>query len=341
MSVPNVVFMDTSIFDGQNYNYESSVFVSFARVVKGKGLTFLLPHPIELEVRRHIKERAQEAVNALEKAKRRAPFLTKWEHWPVKKDGFFPLSWELDGIAQQEWQRFLQLFNVVRLSYEYVRLKEVMQWYDSGRAPFGKGKKRKEFPDAFAVAAVSEYAVQNDVAVAVVSQDSDMGSACDHFPSLLHFPSLPAYTEAILSKDTRLEETRLLLTKNEDAIVEHFCEAFCELGFYLEVPGESELEEVDVTELDLPELRIVALGKAECTVAFDAHVSFKARFSCYDPETYESRGSCTAEDSTSITGVAKVRFTDAWDEIDEVFSVKLDKEDIGVELYEDPYHVYY
>jgi hypothetical protein len=307
MSVPNVVFMDTSIFDGQNYNYESSVFVSFARVVKGKELTLLLPHPIELEVRRHIKERAQEAANALEKAKRRAPFLTKWKHWPVKKDGFFALSWKLDVIAQQEWQRFLQLFNVVRLSYEYVRLKEVMQWYDSGRAPFGKGKKRKEFPDAFAVAAVSEYAVQNDVAVAVISQDSDMGSACEHFPSLLHFSSLPAY-------------------------------AFRELGFYLEVPGEYELEEVDVIALDLSDLRIVALGKAECTVAFDAYVSFKAQFFSDGPETY---GGCTAEDSTSVSGVAKVRFTKAWDEIDEVFLVKLDKEEIGVNLYEDPYDVYY
>ena len=337
MSVPNVIFIDTNIFDRQNYNYESSVFVSFAQKVKDKGITLLLPHPMELEVQRHIKERVQEAINALKKAKHCAPFLTKWKHWPVKKESFFSLSRELDGIAWQEWERFLQLFNVVRLSCEHVQLKEVMQWYDSGRAPFGKGKKRKEFPDAFAIAAVSEYAVQNNLAVAVISHDSDMGSACDHFPSLLHFPSLPAYTEAILSKDKRLEEARLLLTKNEDTIVEHFCEAFYELGFYLEIPGEYELEEVNITGLDLPELRIVALGKAECTVAFEADISFKARFSFYDTETYETSGSYTAEDSTPITGTAKVRFTDTWDKIDEIFSVKLDKEDVGVELYEDPY----
>ena len=337
MSIPNVIFIDTNIFDGQNYNYESFVFLSFAQVVKGKDLSLLLPHPIELEVQRHIKERAQKAANALKNVERYAPFLTKWKHWPVKKDLFSSYR-ELDGIAQQEWQRFLKLFNVVRLSYEHVRLKEVMQWYDSGRAPFGKGSKRKEFPDAFAVAAVSEYAVQNDVAVAVISGDSGIGSACEHFPSLLHFPSLPAYTEGILSKDTRLEEARLLLTKNEDTIVEHLCEAFRELGFYLEVPGEYELEEVDVIALDLSDLRIVALGKAECTVAFDAYVSFKAQFFSDDPETY---GGYTAEDSTSVSGVAKVRFTKGWDEIDEVFLVKLDKEEIGIDLYEDPYDRYY
>ena len=157
MSVPSAIFIDTSILDEQNYNFQSSAIGAFVTVVKGKSYVLLLPDPTQREINRHIQERADAVLKALEEAKRRAPFLAKWKDWPVKKN-IFMLNLELKGLAEKEWSEFKSNFKVASLGYDGVILKEIMDWYDRGRAPFGSGKKRKEFPDAFALAALISYA---------------------------------------------------------------------------------------------------------------------------------------------------------------------------------------
>jgi hypothetical protein len=83
MSVPNVIFVDTCVFDEQNYNFDSLALSSFIAAVKGHSFVLLLPDPIQREVNRHIKTRSLDALKALENAKRKAPFLSKWKSWPL------------------------------------------------------------------------------------------------------------------------------------------------------------------------------------------------------------------------------------------------------------------
>jgi hypothetical protein len=63
MPCPKNVFIDTCIFDGQAYNFASSVFASFSEAAKGKQLTLLLPDPTEREIRKHIHSNALGALN--------------------------------------------------------------------------------------------------------------------------------------------------------------------------------------------------------------------------------------------------------------------------------------
>jgi hypothetical protein len=65
--------------------------------------------------------------------------------------------------------------------------------------------KRKELPDAFAVAILAEDAKKNDCPVAVVSADKDRKLACDGFSNLFYFESLLALTERLLTDDDRVE----------------------------------------------------------------------------------------------------------------------------------------
>jgi hypothetical protein len=77
VSLPKAVFLDTSVFAGQQYNYASAILVSFIPVAQNAELLLLLPDPTEREVARQIKERASAALKALEDARRKAPFLSK------------------------------------------------------------------------------------------------------------------------------------------------------------------------------------------------------------------------------------------------------------------------
>src|SRR5688500_18069817 len=73
MSMPTFAFLDTSIFDGQKYNFASTAFSTFAPACKKRAVKLLLPDPTEREIQRHLREKSQEAVEALEAAIKLAP----------------------------------------------------------------------------------------------------------------------------------------------------------------------------------------------------------------------------------------------------------------------------
>lgn len=184
MSVPTAVFLDTSVFDGQSYNFSSTALSTFVPACKHRNLKLLLPDPTEREIRRHMEELCAEALTFVEKARRTAPFLMKWKAFPLLE----ARRSEASVVTAREWRAFLSDFDVVRLKYDGVTIAQVMDWYDAGEPPFGTGTKRKEFPDAFAIAILSAYAEQHSCYVAVVSQDRDFKKACDRFRWAHVFP---------------------------------------------------------------------------------------------------------------------------------------------------------
>lgn len=108
MSVPTTIFIDTSILDEQNYNFSSAAISAFLETVKNKKITLLIPDPTLREIQRHIKERSEDIIKVLKDAERKAPFLKKWDSWPVKQD----LLYRIQRMAEEEWQGFQKHFNV-------------------------------------------------------------------------------------------------------------------------------------------------------------------------------------------------------------------------------------
>jgi hypothetical protein len=76
MSIPTAVFLDTSVFDGQSFNFSSTAFSTFVPACIVRDVKLLLPDPTEREVTRHMTERSAEAMRLIDKARRTAPFLS-------------------------------------------------------------------------------------------------------------------------------------------------------------------------------------------------------------------------------------------------------------------------
>ena len=119
MSVPNAVFIDTCVFEELAYNFDSEVLRAFLEVAKPRKVRLIVPDPTQREVWRHIKEKTDEVVKALEDARRKAPFLSKWKHWPTRGQ-IDRLRWQLQEIADKEWQSFLRQLKVEKLDYSDV-----------------------------------------------------------------------------------------------------------------------------------------------------------------------------------------------------------------------------
>jgi hypothetical protein len=327
MSLPKAVFLDTSILDGQQFNFASTSLATFVPACVGRGLKLLLPDPTELEIKRHIKKRSLEALAALEEARRKAPFLAKWKGLPNLRTGD---QWIVTSVANKEWSDFLRQFSVVKLGYDLVHLPTVMRWYDRTEAPFRAGKKQKEFPDALAVAMLAAYAEREKICVAVVSTDPDFKHACERFGELLYFSSLPSLTEVLLSDDARVEKYRIALEAGRKTLEEAIKDQASAL-MVQHVEQEFDIRNVAARGVEIAEVSIVGLGDNECTVAFTASIQLEVELA------WEERSDDDAEyvvrdvdDSVDVSGMAKVRYNVGTDSVDSVTYIHFDDEDVEI-----------
>jgi hypothetical protein len=332
MSKPKAAFLDTSVFTGQQYNYTSAVITSFVPVAKESGIKILLPDPTAREVARQIRERSKDALKALDDARRKAPFLSKWKHFPPKQTKIN--EWEVRRVAEREWKNFLGQFQIENLGYEGVSIPKVMSWYDTIRAPFGEGKKRKEFPDAFAIEIVSLYAEKNQVCVAVVSEDQDIRKACEHYPSLLYFPSLARLTELLLLSETELSDLRSIVDEDISLLEDSIYDLANDLGSYI-YDDRYEIDEESIVSPQITEIRIVGLGHNECTVVFDAEFDSEHKLKweeVVDPsEGYiESHDEWVSQTNT-VNGTAKLTIDSTNKKILSISMIELEQSEIEVQ----------
>lgn len=332
MSLPTAVFLDTSVLAGQQYNFSSTALTTFIPLAKKHSLKLLLPEPTESEVVRQIRERSQEALKALEDARRRAPFLAKWKHFPPKQNTHMT-DWEVMRIAKAEWSDFLENFDLLKLDYSAVNLKTVMHWYDRITPPFREGKKRKEFPDAFAIAIIEAHARKAGDTIAVVSEDTDMKLACDRFSSLLYFKSLPALTELLLSDSEKLDKIRASLLEDISALEEAAHEAVEGLEYY-HTDRDYKIKRTKLHGVSIHDVRVVAIGAGECTLTFDCeleaeHLLEWNEWDHYRDDYHEEEG--WVIERSPFSGTAKVALDPKTGSISEVTYFDLETGDIEVQ----------
>lgn len=329
---PTTIFLDTSIFTGQQFNFSSVALTSFVEECKKSNLQLVLPDPTEREIKRQIQVRSQEALDALESARRKAPFLAKWKSFPAAQHERIT-NWEVTQIAAQEWNSFLKQFDVVKLKYGDLKVEEIMNWYDLILPPFDKGKKRKEFPDAFAISLLDAYANKNEKYIAVVSSDHDFKAACVRFPKLLYFDTLPRLTEFLISEENNLDRFRSSIQDDIDLLSEAVDRLAADLSYY-HFNSELEFYDLELQSCVIEKFNIVAIGSHECTVTFEALLNAEVEFEWQgwwdrDDEGPERMKGWVSDEST-ISGSAKLIFDSQSGDLTSVGFVDLDDSEIEV-----------
>jgi hypothetical protein len=351
VSYPKAVFIDTCIFDEAAYNFSSPTFRMFCDAVKGKGLQLLLPDPTVREINRHIDEQVTSAIKSLEDAQRKAPFLKKVKDWPLNKDKVkYSLNWSIRSAANRELKNFYTLFDLKKLGYQKTNITEIMDWYDKKRPPFGEGQKRKEFPDALAIALVRDYANDENVVVAVISKDSDIKKACELYHNLFCYKSLSSYAEVLQTSNAMFTQIQELLDKDTSVMVLAINEHFPSLSFYIEANIEGDSQDIEVDDVEFVYLDVVGIGEGEVSIGFRAKVSFSAYVSYDNLETasYDSEDKKlipweqvegTVHDSGDVSGIMKCKLTADKSNIESIHMLEFDQE--SVDITREPDDFYY
>jgi hypothetical protein len=189
-----------------------------------------------------------------------------------------------DGRAE-EVNEYLALLQARELPLTSVATEAVVQAYLTKAPPFGSGGKRHEFKDAIVLHALEVWG-DDDERVYVISNDTDMASFCAASPTLVHLPSIGAFTDLVLRHDAALARNALdALQRQTATIITQSAALFEDMTFFVADYHDEEvtITEVTVGEPDEPEL--LEINDEEARFQVFTTVAFVASVAADDPNT--------------------------------------------------------
>ena len=163
---------------------------------------------------------------------------------------------------------------------------DVLDKYFAGEPPFGNDEtKKSEFPDAFAIQSLSEWAQDRDIEMFVVSSDKLFIEACEKAPGLIPKKTLAEVLDHVASDDKQLADfLRAQTMQRVDEIAQQVTEEFEGLYFWVEdEDGEATVKVTEIAADGEPE--IIEIGSTEAALQVDFQVSYKADLSYDDSAT--------------------------------------------------------
>jgi predicted nucleic acid-binding protein len=170
------IFLDTSVYVQESYRFSGTSLGKLAGMSSDDELRLVVPEIIQQEVAYKLRETAEEHA---------AKILTALDSNIIgligdKDKKLVGLDFQIDQEKLVEsiaatWERFRVRCNAESIPHANIDLSGVVASYFDARPPFGKGRKRNEFPDAFAVASMVRFAEDNPGRpIYVVSRDNGM-----------------------------------------------------------------------------------------------------------------------------------------------------------------------
>jgi hypothetical protein len=295
MLIATYVFLDTDVFLHENFDYDSPRLASLTSLAASDRIQVFLTDLTVREVRANLLKAIDDAVASMA---RPHPILRHSTQRAVKQL-FIPLeraALEAELLAQ--FDQFLRAAKVKILPVEPRVLPAVLDRYFDKRPPFGTGKNKAEFPDALALETLAAWCAKKTRVLAVVTHDNGIKAACDNASTMLHFPTLSEYLDAVSSEDINLRSfiVQQLKRRRQD-IEEGLKEAFPRLAFLL-ADADGEVGEVTATSVDFDDdqedATFIALQRHRAVVEFHASITYEAELTFAEPgSAYFERGRVT------------------------------------------------
>jgi hypothetical protein len=278
------IFIDTEIFKRANFNYNSESFQKLISLVQGKKAYIFLTDVTVNEVKSNIKQDVRAARGAIRSLRKNPgiPILLNLLEGPIKEVVFGKLNVEdVTNLLVKQFEEFQEAVSAKIISVEGISVSEILDQYFSQKAPFGEGKKKDEFPDAFALAALRRWCDENKEKIYIISGDGDMASACEVGGPLISLSSLEAFLDLVASQEALYTYATNLLETKLDFIIKEIKEGFPEIGIWVDEP-EGEVLEVQVQRIEILNKYLVSLEENNALFQIRADVEYMAKITYAD-----------------------------------------------------------
>ena len=269
-------FLDTQVFIAANFQYLSGNLLKIAQLSKEGRVVLHLTEITVQEIETNIIKAVKEAKSAINAFRKKGKIL-----WNSQNPFFGCIFSRFDIDAVQadligQFHQFLETTGTDIIDISYVDIHSIFSKYFGNIPPFGSGKKKSEFPDAFALAALEHWCEENQLSLYIVSNDNDLKSACKSIASLLHINKIEELIEIIIFEDENVPEIVFELLENvQNEIDQKIIELFSNLGFWLD-DQDGDVENVKVKSINYLETYLANIDGDTATFNFSYSLTFSA-----------------------------------------------------------------
>jgi PIN domain len=165
------IFVDTGVFEENNF-LDSKAIKQLLKLADDGEITIVLPKITYNEIIARAKVHIRAGIDLFNGAKKTMRVM---RNIPARMP-LFDKTRPDDVIAEfiKIFEEQLKRVNYLELDYPTVDVTEIFSNYFEGKFPFGKGDKKHEFPDAFALITVEQWCKQQKHQCYVFSTDNDL-----------------------------------------------------------------------------------------------------------------------------------------------------------------------
>ncbi|HEX3681717.1 MAG TPA: PIN domain-containing protein [Bryobacteraceae bacterium] len=290
------VFLDTCIFVAENYSstaYHTLIRLGAIGAVKLKTTDITLR-----EVKAQIAEKVADGIKSLRAKSAKSGVLRNFEGYSEFMKKLAASKAEM--LATELWERVeaqLKHANVEIICASTIAAGPIFHAYFAQKPPFGTGEKRKEFPDAFTLAALEAWCEQNGEELYVITTDGTVRAACEASHSLYPLEKLADFVDGALRRDEYVERAMEYLQEHTEPIKDAMKEAIEDRYVHLEDEdgdGEATVNEIESIYVD----DVVESEDDRMVLRCTATVDLTASVSYDDPDMIY----WDSEDKVAISG---------------------------------------
>ena len=295
-----LVFIDTEVFRSKNFQFGEYTLGKLEEHLEYERLHLLLSIITVNEIKSQIRERSNDAYNKLKAFQKDAMFLRNAPDLPCYQAFQKVTSDQIYEKAIGRFESFLRNARVEVVSFDGVEIEEIFERYFSSEAPFGSGKKKSEFPDAFAIEAVAKAAEKRHHELYVISNDGDLKKYSEKKENLHHLETIEELLELVVHAEVLLAEPAKIgdqfIKEHADDIKLVITEEMQKSEFYSSGDEglEFEVSDVKIKSVAIEGYKILSATRDEATyeVEFSAEISAELAYSDYenspwDPEEHD------------------------------------------------------
>ena len=219
------VFLDTEVFIKNNFNFSFSHLYKIINLANEEKLSLIITDVTISEIENHIKEEVEQSNHAVKNLHKKGKILRNCN------DPSFKNIFEFDHQIIQlhllnQLREFLRNSKAIIINTDDVSVKEIFRKYFTFTPPFSKGKKKYEFPDAFAFGALEKWCAEKNEELVIVSGDPDWEDASKLNKSFTYFDKIQEVLDLIYKENKLTEVANKFLKEHESEIYKSAKEQF-------------------------------------------------------------------------------------------------------------------
>jgi predicted nucleic acid-binding protein len=345
---PVLILIDTNLFEATNFNYNTHQFKRLLELAAQGKVRLVTTEIVNQEVRAHIRQAVDDASTAAKKFRQEARVLAD-----LALPGFEKVfkRLEKDAVVELLLIKFADLqkgLNTITVGCEGADTNQVFADYFAQKPPFGEGKKKSEFPDAFTLASSAKWTEANNRNLYIISDDEGVRESAKTYPTFTPLSSIDQLLNIVSALEAQ-EPTRLAhlwADQNRETLQRAVALAFQQLDFYIDEDGE--VEDVNVRDVEVFDTNVAFAGDNRVTYLLLVDIKFDVKVRYVDPSSgiWDSEdkvmfGQETVRTTLERTHIAdakaEVQFSPRLPEAGEVLDVVIDNSDDIAITVDEPY----